>query len=133
MRKLFFICSTLLFSIALMAQEEAISDIFFVWGKIKIPLHELVNGSNGQIELKLEEVLASANQPMILMKNGKDAKLKNFQLIITHRKNKTPAFLLNIQDYSKKGAKSIHGKAFMKDQLREGENIYFRNLIINLS
>ena len=54
----------------LFAQNEIPSNDYLQWGEIKIPINELVNGSNGRIKMSLKEVLESANEPIILIKNG---------------------------------------------------------------
>lgn len=121
----FFLFSTF---VVLLAQNEIAGEDYLQWGKIKMPINELVNGSNGRIKLKLNEVLASANEPIVLMKNGKDAGLKSFIFIITKNNRTSPPIYVGVEDYDKKNAMSTHGKAFVKKNLKEGENIYFNNL-----
>ncbi len=112
----------------LLAQNEIPSDDYLQWGKIKIPINELVNGTNGSIKMSMKEVLESANEPLIMMKNGVDAKVKSFYLIITKDKlTSSPAFVM-VEDYDKKNALNIHGKSFLEKNLKEGERIYFNNL-----
>jgi gamma-glutamyltranspeptidase/glutathione hydrolase len=47
-------------NLVLLAQNEIHSDDYLQWGKIKIPINELVNGTNGSVKLSLKEVLAPA-------------------------------------------------------------------------
>ena len=112
----------------LLAQNETSVNNYLQWGKIKIPLNELVNGSNGRIKMSLNDVLDSANEPIVLMKNGKDGRLKSFNFIITKNNRSSPPTFVHIEDYDKKEALNTHGKAFVKKNLREGQNIYFNNL-----
>ncbi|MFK7774261.1 MAG: hypothetical protein AB8F94_19085 [Saprospiraceae bacterium] len=112
----------------LSAQDEISPNDYLQWGKIRIPINELVNGSNGRIRMNLNDVLESANEPIILMKNGKDAQLKDFIFIITKNNRTSPPIYLPVEDYDKKNALNTHGKAFIKKNLQQGENIYFTNL-----
>ena len=108
--------------------QSEIRNSFLQWGEIKIPISELTNGSNGRIKLTLTEVLNSANQPMILMKNGVDIGLQDFFIIVTKQKSKGSPKFSHIKDYDKKEAINLHGKAFLIEHLQEGEFIYLRNL-----
>jgi hypothetical protein len=112
----------------LLAQNEIPSNDYLQWGEIKIPINELVNGSNGRIKMSLKEVLESANEPIILMKNGKDARLKSFYFIITKNNRASSPTIVPVEDYDKKNALNTHGKAFVKKNLREGQNVYFNKL-----
>ncbi|MFK8005484.1 MAG: hypothetical protein AB8H03_03900 [Saprospiraceae bacterium] len=112
----------------LFAQDEIPANNYLQWGKIIIPINELVNGSNGRIKMSLTDVLDSANEPILLMKNGKDAQLKSFYFVITKNNRTASPTFVHIEDYDKKNALNTHGKAFVKKNLREGENIYFNNL-----
>lgn len=116
------------FNLVLSAQNEIPPEDFLLWGKIKIPVNELVNGSNGSIKLSLKNVLDSANEPIVFMKNGKDAHLKSFYLIVTKEKLTSSPSFVHVEDYDKKNARNIHGKSFFKKNLKEGERIYFNNL-----
>ena len=116
------------FNLALQAQNEIPPEDYLLWGKIKIPINELVNGSNGSIKMSLEKVLVSANEPITFIKNGKDAQLKSFYLIITKDKLTTSPSFVHVEDYDKKKARNIHGKSFLEKNLKEGERIYFNNL-----
>ncbi len=113
----------------LLAQNEISANNYLQWGKIIIPINELVNGSNGRIKMNLKDVLDSANEPISLIKNGKDARLKSFYFVITKNNRTASPTFVHIDDYDKKKAINTHGKAFVKKNLREGENIYFNNLI----
>ena len=118
----------ILSSFFLFAQNEIAANNYLQWGKIIIPINELVNGSNGRIKMNLKDVLESANEPIVLMKNGKDGRLKSFNFIITKDNRTSPPTIVHIEDYDKKNALNTHGKAFVKKNLREGQNVYFNNL-----
>jgi hypothetical protein len=115
-------------NLVLLAQNEIPSDDYLQWGKIKIPINELVNGTNGSVKMSLKEVLESANEPIVMMKNGEDVKVKSFYLIITKDKLSGSPTFLTIEDYDTKNALNIHGKPFLEKNLKEGERIYFNNL-----
>lgn len=122
---LFYIFSISQFALS---QNEVNSNNFLQWGEIKIPINDLVNGSNGSVKLSLKKVLKSANQPISLMKNGVDAKLESFYLIITKDKLTSSPSFVHVEDYNKKNALNIHGRSFLEKNLKEGERIYFNNL-----
>lgn len=128
LRKLTVTCLSICFSCFLMAQKEIPFNDYLQWGKIKMPINELVNGTNGSIKLSLKEVLESANEPLLLIKNGEDAQLKSFNLIITKDNLTSSPIYVPIEDYDKKESLNIHGKSFLEKNIKEGERIYFNNL-----
>lgn len=127
-RKLIFSFSIFLISTSLWSQSEINTNNYLQWGKIIIPINELVNGSNGRIKMSLKDVLESANEPIQLIKNGKDAHLKSFYFVITKNNRASSPTFVHIENYDKKDALNTHGKAFVKKNLQEGQNIYFNNL-----
>jgi len=114
--------------ISIMAQSEIPSKDYLEWGSIHIPLNELVNGTNARIKLKREDILASASAPMILYKNGKDAKLESFSMFITKENRTASPQFINVQNYDSDDAMDTHGKPFLKEHLYEGEYIYLNKL-----
>lgn len=127
-RKLFFIIIASLISIWSWSQNEIKSASYLQWGELKIPINELVNGTNGTIKLSLKEILASANEPLVLVKDGQDAQLKSLFIIISKDKLTSSPSVVSIENYDKKNALNLHGRAFIEKNLKEGERIYFNNL-----
>lgn len=127
-QKIYIATCLIFFSFLLNAQNEIPSKDYLQWGEIKMPINELVNGSNGSINMSLENVLASANEPLVLIKNNQDARLESFYLIITKDNLTSSPTFLHIEDYDKKNALNIHGKSFIEKNLKEGERIFFNNL-----
>lgn len=112
-----------------LAQNEISPDNYLQWGTVKIPIQELVNGSNGQLKIKAEDLFEVANEPMVLIKDGKDAHLKSFYFIITQLQKKASPVFEYVPIYEKSKATSFHGRAYLEEHLKDGEFIYLRNLI----
>lgn len=127
-RKLLLLIFTLLISSWSWGQNEIKSESYLQWGEIKVPINELVNGTNGSIKLGLKEILQSANEPLVLIKDGQDAKLKSLFIIISKDKLTSSPAVVSIENYDKKNALNLHGRAFLEKNLKEGERIYFNNL-----
>ena len=125
----FFLYLLLFFTSNLLAQNELPAQDYLKWGEVKVPIHELVNGSNGDVKLKIATVLDNADQPLALFKNGRDAGLQQFFLIVSKRGSTNETEFLAVRNYDIKDAASHHGSAYLRKHLAEGENIYFRNLM----
>lgn len=129
LKNILFLLSFLIGQNLLVGQNEIPPKGHLQWGKIHIPIHESVNGHNGHIKLKLEDILEAANFPIMLFQNGEEVPLDKFFFSITKQKRKgAPKFVI-IEDYHKDDAVKWHGKVFLEEHLAEGENIFLSNLI----
>ncbi|MEM6964491.1 MAG: hypothetical protein AAF573_06990 [Bacteroidota bacterium] len=114
---------------AIQGQNEIPPKGYLQWGKIHLPIHELVNGRNGRIGLKLEEILEVANFPILLFQGDEEVKLDKFFFTITKQKRKgAPKFVI-IEDYDQEDAARWHGRVFLEEHLEEGEHIFLSNLM----